>query len=158
MEYRKATDENIDCVCDIVQITVRTIYPKYYPGEVVDFFCELHSRENIAKDIETGNAGILVVDHQIVGTGSHDGNHITRVYVLPEFQGKGYGSFIMQCLEDEIAAKYNTVQLDASLPASHLYEQRGYRTMKHEKWPVKNGVVLVYEVMEKELANGNKVW
>ena len=29
----------------------------------------------------------------MVGTGSRDGNHITRVYVLPEFQGKGYGSF-----------------------------------------------------------------
>lgn len=55
----------------------------------MDFFCELHNRENIAKDIENGNVGILLVDGQIVGTGSYDGNHITRVYVLPEFQSKG---------------------------------------------------------------------
>lgn len=151
MEYIKATDENIDCVFNIVQNTVKTIYPKYYPGEVVDFFCEHHNRENIARDIELGNVGILVVNDQIVGTGSHDGNHITRVYVLPEFQGKGYGSFIMQCLEDEIAAKHSTVMLDASLPASHLYERRGYHTIKHEKWTVENDVVLVYEVMEKSL-------
>lgn len=149
MEYIKATEENIDCVFDIVQTTVRSIYPKYYPKEVVDFFCELHSRENIVKDVGNSNVGILVVDNQIVGTGSHDGNHITRVYVLPEFQGKGYGSFIMQYLEDEIAEKYHTVLLDASLPASHLYEQRGYRTISHEKWSVENDVVLVYEVMEK---------
>lgn len=151
MEYIKAADINIDCVFNIVQNTVKTIYPKYYPGEVVDFFCELHNRENIARDIGNGNVGILMVGNQIVGTGSHDGNHITRVYVLPEFQGKGYGSFIMQRLEDEIAAKHNTVMLDASLPASHLYEQRGYHTIKHEKWTMENDVVLVYEVMEKSL-------
>lgn len=151
MDYIKATCENIDRVFDIVQNTVKTIYPRYYPKEVVDFFCELHNRENIAKDIENGNVGILVESNQIVGTGSHDGNHITRVYVLPEFQGKGYGSFIMKCLEDEILEKYDKVLLDASLPASHLYEQRGYRTVKHEKWSVGNDVILVYEVMEKEL-------
>lgn len=151
MEYIKATYENIDCVLDIVQNTVKTIYPNYYPKEVVNFFCELHNRKNIAKDIQSGNVGVLLIDEQIVGTGSHDGNHITRVYVLPEFQGKGYGSFIMECLEDEISAKYDKVLLDASLPASHLYERRGYRTIKHEKWSVENDVILVYEVMEKEL-------
>lgn len=112
MEYIKATDKNIDGVFNIVQTTVQSIYPKYYPKEVVDFFCEHHNRENIAKDIENGNVGILVVNNHIVGTGSCDGNHITRVYVLPAFQGKGYGSFIMQCLEDEISAKYHTVLLE----------------------------------------------
>ena len=151
MEYIKATEKNIDDVLNIVQTTVRSVYPKYYPKEVVDFFCELHNRENIAKDIRNKNVGILVVDNQIVGTGSHENNHITRVYVLPKFQGKGYGTFIMRCLEDKISANYPTALLDASLPACRLYEQRGYHTVKHEKWPVENGVVLVYEIMEKTL-------
>lgn len=151
MEYIKATDKDIECILDIVQSTVTAIYPKYYPKEVVDFFCELHGRENILKDIEEGKVGILSDGNRLVGTGSRDGNHITRVYVLPEFQGKGYGSFIMQCLEDEIAGKYDAVLLDASLPACHLYEQRGYHTIRHEKWNVENGVVLVYEVMGKDL-------
>lgn len=149
MEYIKATEKDIDIIFDIVQNTVLTIYPKYYPKEVVDFFCQHHSRENISRDIDVGNIRILLVDNQIVGTGSHEKNHITRVYVLPEFQGKGYGSFIMQCLEEEIFAKYSTILLDASLPASHLYEQRGYCAVKHEKLFVENGAVLVYEVMEK---------
>lgn len=151
LEYIKATDINIESIFHIVQSTVTTIYPRYYPKEVVDFFCALHNRENIASDVEVGKAGVLVVDNQIVGTGSHDGNHITRVYVLPEFQGKGYGSYIMQCIEDEIAGTYNVVQLDASLPACGLYEHRGYHTIKHEKHMVENGVILVYEIMEKAL-------
>ena len=65
MEYIKATYENIDCVLDIVQNTVKTIYPNYYPKEVVNFFCELHNRKNIAKDIQSGNVGVLLIDEQI---------------------------------------------------------------------------------------------
>lgn len=156
MEYIKASDKNIDDIFHVVQKTITTIYPKYYPKEVVDFFCEHHCRETIAKDIEKGNINILVDHDQMVGTGSRDGNHITRVYVLPEFQGKGYGSFIMNYLEDEIAVHYSSAILDASLPASGLYEHRGYHTIKHEKHTVENDVVLVYEVMEKTLSNRNK--
>lgn len=151
MEYIKATEKELEQIFLLVQNTITTIYPKYYPREVVDFFCELHSKENICKDIKNGHVGVLLHKGCIVGTGSYNDNHITRVYVAPEFQGQGCGSYIMECLEKEIGAKYSSVFLDASLPASRLYEHRGYQTIKHEKWDVENGVVLVYEVMEKQL-------
>ncbi len=153
MEYIKATPKDIEQIYQIVQTTVTTIYPNYYPKEVVDFFCALHNREAIARDVVNGNAGILLDNHQIVGTGSHDGNHITRVYVLPEFQKKGYGNFIMECLENEMKKTFSNALLDASLPAACLYEHRGYHTKKHERYPVQNGVILVYEVMEKQLSD-----
>ena len=97
--------------------------------------------------------GILLADHVLVGTGSYQDNHITRVYVHPDVQGRGYGSSIMQKLEQEIALHYDSALLDASLPASGLYERRGYHTIKHEKWNLENDVVLVYEIMEKPLCN-----
>ena len=58
-------------------------------------------------------------------------------------------------LEKEIGLQYDTVNLDASLPACCLYEKRGYKTVKHDRWKVENGVVLVYEIMEKQLSNLN---
>lgn len=155
MEYIKATEKDIDVVYELVQDTVKAIYPKYYPKEVVEFFCEHHCKENITKDVLDGRVGIVMVDDMQVGTGCYEDNHITRVYVKPKYQGQGYGSFIMQCLEASIAKVHDTVMLDASLPASHIYEKRGYKTVKHEKWKVENGVVLVYEVMEKHLASVN---
>ena len=151
MEYIKATEEDLEQIAALVQETIGTIYPKYYPKEVVDFFCELHFRENILKDIQAGDVGILKNDNEIIGTGCCKDNHITRVYVKPAFQKQGYGSYIMQCLENEIGLEYERVYLDASLPACHLYENRGYKTIKHERWNVENGIVLVYEVMEKHL-------
>lgn len=151
MEYITATLSDADLIYDLVQETIRTIYPKYYPGEVVDFFCNLHCKEKIEQDIKAGDVGILIVDGNIVGTGSYEVNHITRVYVKPEYQGRGYGSYIMQGLEDEIANKYDKACLDASLPACSIYEHRGYKTIRHDKWKCENGVILVYEIMEKKL-------
>ena len=151
MEYKKATLQESESIYEMVQTTIKTVYPKYYPEEVVDFFCEHHSLENILRDIENGVVGVLIDNDRMVGTGCYQNNHITRVYVLPEFQGRGYGSFIMEQLEDIIAVEYDKVFLDASLPACHLYEKRGYQTIRHDRWDVENGVVLVYEIMEKEL-------
>ena len=150
MKYNKATLEDLDTIYSLVQNTIKTIYPNYYPTEVVDFFCEHHNKDNIRKDIENGVVGLLIVNGKVMGTGSFNDNHITRVYVNPDCQCKGYGSYIMQCLEDTISSAYDTVYLDASLPASHLYECRGYKTIEHNKWNVANGRVLVYEVMEKK--------
>ncbi len=102
------------------------------------------------KDIKDDNVRLLINDGVPVGTGSYIINHITRVYVLPIYQQKGYGSFIMNKLEEEISKEYTTIKLEASLPASIMYERRGYKTVKHEQWECENGVILVYEIMEKE--------
>lgn len=151
MKYIRATENEAEQIALLVQETIKTIYPKYYPLEVVDFFLELHAYDNILRDIREGVVGVLLKDDVIVGTGCSKENHITRVYVSPKYQKQGFGSYIMQCLEDEIGLKYEHVVLDSSLPASHLYEKRGYKTIKHERWSVRNGVVLVYEIMEKQL-------
>ena len=155
MEYIKANEKDTEQVVKLVQDTIRTIYPKYYPKEVVDFFCDLHCYEKISKDIKDGFVGVLKKDNAIIGTGCYKDNHITRVYVNPAFQGQGFGSYIMQCLENEIGSRHDTVCLDASLPASRLYEKRGYKTIKHDRWNVENGAVLVYEIMEKNIASSS---
>ena len=41
--YRKATIEEAEIVCDIVQGTKSAVYPHYYTKAVVDFFGRLHS-------------------------------------------------------------------------------------------------------------------
>lgn len=151
MTYELAVMENLQDIYDVVQRTIQTIYPKYYPADVVALFCGLHCKEAIAKDIGNGSVGILKADGRIVATGCFVENHITRVYVLPEYQKRGLGTQIMKTLETRIGEAYDSVYLDASLPAAALYEKLGFHTVKHERYPVENGVVLVYEIMEKSL-------
>ena len=110
-----------------------------------------HNKRRIQNDIREGNVRVLRCDGHLIGTGSLEGNHITRVYVLPRFQGKGYGTRIMDELEQEIRKGYDRAVLDSSLPAYSLYEKRGYRTVRHEKLRLPDDTLLEYEVMEKQL-------
>ena len=136
MEYTKATIDDMEEFYDLVQNTIQEVYPKYYPEEVVRFFSQQHCWENL---------------ECVIGAGSFEGNHITRVFVRKDYQRHGVGSLIMQRLEDVIAREYESVRLEATLPAVIMFEKRGYRTIRHEKWTVRNGAVLVYPVMEKIL-------
>lgn len=151
IKYRNATEQDIKKVADLVRNTILLIYPRYYPVGVVNFFLEHHKEDNIRRDIINEHVWIITVDGKVVGTGSYKDNHITRVYVSANYQNNGFGNFIMQDLEDRIFSHYNKVTLDSSLPASLLYEKRGYRTIKHCQRSVENDAVLVYEIMEKEV-------
>ena len=152
MEYIVATEAQAEAIHGVLQTTIRTVYPKYYPAEVVEFFCILHSPDHVREGIASGNMGVLVDDDgTVVGTGCFDGNHIMGVYVLPAFQGRGCGSAIIESLEESIAQDYDVAVLDASLPAACLYEHRGYRTIGHGVINLDNGAKLIFEKMEKYL-------
>ena len=151
MEYIRATEDMAEQIKEVLHTSIKVVYPRYYPQEVVEFFCSLHNIEHIKEGIASGNMGVLVVDSEIVGVGCADGNHITSVYVKPSAQSKGCGTFIMDHLEKRIAESHPTAVLDVSLPAALMYEHRGYKTIGHGIMDLDNDVGLVYETMEKEL-------
>lgn len=136
---------------DLVHRTIQEIYPRYYTEEVVKFFLELHSLEAISKDINKGIVYVLMCDETIVGTGTIEGNHITRVYVLPEYRGRGAGKRLMDQLEDIVKKTYDEIWVEASLPAGGFYQKRGYVTRDHQEYPLENDKILAYEVMCKTI-------
>ena len=87
LEYKNASEEFAPQITKLVQETIASVYPKYYPKEVVDFFAGLHCEDAVRKDIRNGNIRMLLVEGCLAGTGSREGDHITRVYVSPSFQG-----------------------------------------------------------------------
>lgn len=140
-------------IFNLVQNTIKNVYPRYYAKEAVDFFCKLHNVEAIIKDIEQGSVKILLKGYKIVATGSRTGNHIARVFVAPEEQGQGFGTLIMNKLESEIAAEgFNIAHLETSLPAKAFYERAGYIVVHREEIELDSkNAALEYEVMEKSL-------
>ena len=91
---------------------------------------------------------MLLCDGRLVGTGSKKDSHITRLYVPKEEQGKGFGSYMLKEFENQIQKKFGRAELDASLPAEHFYENRGYRTIRQETISV-GEAVFSYRVMAK---------
>lgn len=151
MNYAKAREEDLEPIYQLVQQSIRTVYPQYYPQAIVDFFSNLHTQDNIWSDLRRGHIRGLYLKGRLIATGTLKENHILRVFVLPEFQDQGYGSLLMRYLEEEIALEHNLALLEASLCASCFYEKQGYKTISHTKLCLDSNACLVYENMEKSL-------
>ena len=88
MEYVTAGPEHIDGIHHVMQSTIRAVYPKYYPTEVVDFFCQLHSREHVQEGVEAGNRDVLLDEGKIVGVGCADGTTSRVCTCFPNVRGR----------------------------------------------------------------------
>ena len=44
MKYIKAAADMVNEIYNVLHTTIKTVYSKYYPQEVVDFFCKHHSK------------------------------------------------------------------------------------------------------------------
>ena len=151
MRIIQANTDDLDDIRWITQTTIMAVYPHYYPAGAVEFFCRHHSDEKIKADIESGCVYILEDEGRGVGTVTVSGNHINRLFVLPECQRRGYGRYMMDFAEDRIAREHKTIELDASFPAKRIYLKRGYKETEYHTIETEGGDKLCYDVMVKEV-------
>ena len=151
MSIKQAYKEDLQVVKYITIETINQIYPHYYPKGAVEFFVEHHNDANILNDIEAGKIYLCINDeNQPVGTITIKENDICRLFVLPEFQGKGYGRELLDFAENEISKTYEEILLDASLPAKRIYLKRGYKEKESHIISANYGDFLCYDIMVKE--------
>ena len=153
LTIKKARLDQTDEINEIVSKTIKEIYSKYYSNEVVNFFLELHNRDNIHNDILKGNTYVIGCGATIFGTGTINQNAISRVYITPNNQHGGMGTKLMDYLEEEIIKNYSYVNIDASLPAAEFYRKRGYEFLRQAEHPVANDKLLSYSIMRKREFN-----
>ena len=98
---------------------------------------------------------LLCADGVAAGTVTISGNEILRLFVLPEYQHRGYGKALLDFAENKILKGFQTVIIDASLPAKPIYKKRGYREMEYHMIQTENGDFLCYDVMEMKQSEAN---
>ena len=101
-------------------------------------------------DIFDGKAYVLYEDGEPVGTVTISDNNINRLFVLPEYQHKGFGKAMLDFAEKKILEMYEYVQIDASFPAKRSYLKRGYKETEYNIIEADNGDFLCYDVMRLE--------
>lgn len=146
----KADEQHLSVVREITQKTISEIYPHYYPVGAVDFFMNHHNYNNILSDIQKGIVYLLESNGDFVGTVTIRENEICRLFVLPEYQHKGYGKELIEYAEKEISENYREIILDSSMPAKRIYKDRGYIETEYNQIITNNQDVLCYDVMKKE--------
>lgn len=152
MSIRTARPADSDLVRGITHETIKAVYPHYYPAGAVEFFLAHHSEENIANDI---SAGIVFLcsdaENNTVGTVTVRQNEICRLFVLPQYQGHGYGKELLEFAEAEIAKHYDEIVIDASLSAKSIYLKRGYKETEYHTIKTGNNDHLCYDVIKKQI-------
>ena len=147
----QASTADLQTVFDIVQTTIAAIYPHYYPKGAVQFFQEHQSMEHIAKDLAEGAVYLLYDGEMPAATLTINGNEINRLFVLPQMQGRRYGTKLMDFAESRIAAQHAEAVLCSSFAAQELYMKRGYTIDRYWKIPCAYGDFLCYYTMQKPL-------
>ena len=152
MSIRQAVLEDLSIIKNISEVTISEIYPHYYPKGAVDFFLEHHSEKNILNDIKKNYVFLcLDISQNAIGTITVKGNEICRLFVMPTYQGMGFGTEMLDFAEKIIFEQYSKVVLDVSLPAKQIYLKRGYKEIKFNIIATRGNDFLCYDVMEKQL-------
>ena len=154
MEIVLAKKEDLAVVRKITRSTIKSIYPRYYPAGAVEFFLMHHSDERIMEDVSAGKVFVLYEALTPVGTVTISDNNINRLFVLPEYQHRGFGKALLDYAEKKILDRYEYVQIDASFPAKGLYLKRGYKETEYHIIEADNGDRLCYDVMRLEKKDG----
>jgi len=127
MEIKPYSEEYFNDIFDVTHKTIEEVYTKYYPRSAVDFFHEHHSRENMMKQLPNEFTLILLENSKVIGTGTLFENEIKRLFILPDYQGKGNGKKLLKALEDSIdTGTYENYYLNSSLGAVNFYMKNGY--------------------------------
>lgn len=153
MEIICAEPADLQTVKAITYRTINDIYPHYYPKGAVEFFLRHHCNDNIMADIGSGIVYLLYSGCIPVGTVTIKGNEIARLFVLPEYQGKGFGRALLDFAEEKVFAEYDKAVLAVSFSAKAIYLKRGYKASEWHTILTENGDYLCYDVMEKENEN-----
>ena len=152
MKIKQAGMEQFETIQSITTETIKEVYPHYYPKGAVDFFLKHHSDEHIRKDILDGRVFLIYsAEGNAAGTVTVKENEICRLFVLPSFQGQGFGRELLRFAEETILEQYGVITLDASLPAKTIYKKRGYVETKSHSIQTQGGDFLCYDVMQKTM-------
>ncbi|MFT4106883.1 MAG: GNAT family N-acetyltransferase [Lacrimispora sp.] len=155
MNIRNASLTDLGDIKNIVCQTIQTIYSRYYPKGAVEFFLSHHCEANIRSDIVSQTVSVLEIEDVPVGTVTIKEFEICRLFVLPQYQGNGYGRALLDFAEQIIADKHTKIRLDASLPAKEIYLKRGYKEIESHSILTENGDYLFYDIMEKSVSISN---
>lgn len=149
MKIIKAEIKHCSDVLNITHTTIKSIYPHYYPEGAVNFFLDHHNENNILTDIKSGYVYMLIDKQKIIGTVTLKENELNRLFVLPEFQGMGFGRMLLEFSEDTIFKEHTEIIISASLPAKKLYLKRNYIETGYNMIATQNGDFLCYDKMTK---------
>lgn len=118
----------------LIAKTLRTVNIKDYSEEYIEANVSSHSADILIERAKQGHMYVVCDGARIIGCGAIAGywgsmteSILLTIFVLPEYQGRGIGSSIIQTLEqDEYFTRARRIEIPASITAVDFYRKMGY--------------------------------
>ena len=131
---RLINENDAKAVSDLIRKTISISNKKDYPEDLMDQLIEMETPEHVLERASWTHFYVFELEGQIIACGAigpywgkEDESSLFTIFVLPEYQGKGVGSFIINTLEkDEFFTRAKRIEIPASITGVPFYLKMGY--------------------------------
>jgi len=159
MAIRKAYPHDIPLIRDLAFKIWPVTYSSIVGMDQVNYMLGLlYSESRLAEDMQKGIEFVILYDgvqpigFASIGLMEPRTYKLHKIYVLPSYQGKGAGKFIINEMITAIKQKGATsllLNVNRNNPAKGFYEKLGFTVIKEEDIDIGNGYFMNDYVMEK---------
>lgn len=151
IELRKLTGkyhrQALECILRSVEIS----NAQDYPPSIIEYQLKTHyTMDWINRAMQSRYFVAILVNDEVVGTGSLDGDEIKAVFVDPDNQRRGIGRAIMEELERYGKSQgLKEVGLNATITAFEFYKKLNYRLVEELMGDFKGDKITAYSMKKR---------
>ena len=159
VEVREMDVGDLGAVQEVARITWAETYRGIIPDDELTSFVErAYSEESLKHRMETGVFLVAVLGGEVVGFADFDPEpgksgevELAAIYVLPEMQGRGVGTRLLEAGTGRFASARSFVLRVArdNLGGRRFYEARGFRSVREHVWSTSGGEVSELEMVRQ---------
>ena len=160
MKILEATRSNIPLIQQIADKSWKKHYPGIISDEQIEYMLNLmYSEAEIKKHFENPNYHYYLIndDETTIGIMGFENHYETgttklhRIYLLDEAKGKGFGTFALNFLKDEVQKSGDNriiLNVNKSNSSCHFYISQGFKVYQEIVLDVGEGYVMDDYLME----------
>ena len=160
---RKAGIDDIDLIRDLAEKSFLPTYKEILSADQLDWMFDwMYSADSLRQQIEDGHVFFIAYDgdrpcgYVSVERQGEALFHLQKIYVLPDFQGKHVGQYLVRLVFDYVRSLYSgecTVELNVNRnnKAKFFYERMGFSVARSGDFPIGNGYYMNDYIMAIKL-------
>ena len=161
---RKAGIDDIALIRDLAEKSFLPTYKEILSADQLDWMFDwMYSADSLRQQIEDGHVFFIAYDgdrpcgYVSVERQGEALFHLQKIYVLPDFQGKHVGQYLVRLVFDYVKSLYSgecTVELNVNRnnKAKFFYERMGFSVARSGDFPIGNGYYMNDYIMAIELS------
>ena len=165
MLIRRFKENDSEAVSSLIRKTISISNKKDYPEDLMDQLIETETSEHVLQRASWTHFYVAVEADTIIGCGAigpywgrEDESSLFTIFVLPEYQKKGYGVKILEeAVELSRKNGKKAVRFDAlksNIPAQKMYERYGFKFRGIQKLYYENTGWADFLFYEMNIYNG----